>query len=70
MINIMKFYDITYMIEDEQQKRLSELTGRYAKIKGWDEKETLQFAVNATYKTDIETRLQFLEEQIVHLGKH
>lgn len=65
----MKFYEITYMLEDEQHERLSELVERYEKIKGWNEKETLQFAVTSTSKADIEGKLQFLEEQIVQMEK-
>ena len=63
----MKFYDITYIIDDETNARLSKLAERYEKIKGWNEKETLQFAVAATSKSDIEAKLDFLEEQILPL---
>lgn len=63
----MKFYEITYIIEDEQRERLLALAERYEKINGWNEKETLQFAVAATSKYDIETKLQFLENEIVKL---
>lgn len=63
----MKFYDITYIIDDETNARLSKLAERYEKIKGWNEKETLQFAVAATSKSDIEAKLVFLEEQILPL---
>lgn len=65
----MKFYDITYMIEDEQHKKLSDLTERYAKIKGWNENQVLQFAVNRTIKADMKTKLSFLENEIVRLEK-
>lgn len=65
----MKFYEITYIVEDETNERLSKLAERYEKIKGWNEKEILQFAVAATSKNDIETKLKFLEEQIVPLEK-
>lgn len=63
----MKFYEITYIVEDETNERLSKLAERFEKIKGWNEKEILQFAVAATSKNDIETKLNFLEEQIVPL---
>lgn len=65
----MKFYEITYMLEDEQNKRLSGLVERYEKIKGWSEREMLQFAVTAHSKKDTERNLQFLEEQIVQMEK-
>lgn len=49
----MKFYEITYIIEDEQQERLSALAERYEKVNGWNEKEILQFAVAATSKEEM-----------------
>ncbi len=60
----MKLYKITYIVEDEKNKRLSELAERYAKVKGWNEEDLLQFAVTSTSKDDIEEKLLFLEEQI------
>lgn len=65
----MNFYEITYIVEDGQQERLSALAERYEKVNGWNEKEILQFAVTATSKDDIETKLQFLEKEIVKLEK-
>lgn len=63
----MKFYEITYIVEDETNVRLSKLAERYEKVNGWNEKEILQFAVAATSKNDIEEKLKFLEGQIVTL---
>ena len=60
----MKFYEIMYIIEDEQQERLLALAERYEKVNGWNEKEILQFAVAATYKYDMESKLKFLEGEI------
>ena len=60
----MKFYEVTYIVEDEENERLSKLAERYGKINGWNEKEILQFAVTATSKSDIEVKLHFLEEYI------
>lgn len=66
----MNFYDITYIIdEDNQKEKLAELTERYRKIYGWNEKETLQFAITSTAEEDIETKLHFLENEIVKLEK-
>ncbi len=65
----MKFYDITYIVEDEQQERLLALAERYEKVNGWNEKEILQFAVTATSKNDIESKLHFLENEIIKLEK-
>lgn len=61
---------MTYIIEGDAQERLSALAGRYEKINGWKEKEILQFAVAATSKTDIELKLQFLDEYIAHLEQY
>lgn len=63
----MKFYELTYALEDEAYERFSALAERFNKVKGWNEKNVLQFAVTATCKEDIETKLQFLESQIVSL---
>jgi len=63
----MKFYEITYIIDNEQQEKLSTLAERYQKINGWNEKEILQFAVAATSKNDIETKLRFLENEVAKL---
>ena len=65
----MKFYEITYMIEDEQNEKLSALAERYEKIKGWSEKEVLQFAIATTSRDDIEIKLHFLENEIIKLEK-
>ena len=65
----MKFYEIMYIIEDEQQERLLALAERYEKVNGWNEKEILQFAVAATYKYDMESKLKFLEGEIVKIEK-
>lgn len=65
----MNFYEIMYVIDDEQQQRLLALAERYKKVNGWNEKEMLQFAVTATSKSDIEAKIQFLENDIVKLEK-
>ena len=31
----MKFYDITYMVADEVNEKLSSLAKRYKKVNGW-----------------------------------
>ena len=63
----MEFYEVTYIVDNDAQERLSALAERYKKINGWNEKEILQFSVAATSKTDIELKLQFLEEYITHI---
>ncbi len=63
----MNFYELTYIVEDEQQERLSGLARRFEKINGWDEKAMLQFAVNAD--SDIERKLLFLEKMLLGLER-
>ena len=63
----MEFYELSYIVEDNAQERLSELAKRYEKINGWNEKDLLQFAVAATSKSDIEVKLRFLEEYITEV---
>lgn len=65
----MKFFEITYMLDKEHYERLSALGERYGKVKGWDEKEMLQFAVTAMARDDIEKKLRFLEEEIIRLER-
>ena len=64
-----KFYELTYMIEDNQQKRLSELAEKFGRINGWNEREMLQFAVTATNPVDLDIKLNFLEAIITDLEK-
>lgn len=65
----MKFFELTYIIEDEYEERLEQIAKRFQKINGWDEKEILQFAVGALIKPDIEFKLDFLEKTINQLEK-
>lgn len=58
----MNFYELTLIMEDEQHKRLEELTKRFKKYSVWNEKELLQFSINAA--NSAEFLLQFLEKQI------
>ncbi len=62
-----KFYELTYIIEDYQQRRLSELAESFRKRNGWSEKEMLQFAVTATNQIDLDTKFRFLESILADL---
>ena len=62
-----KYYELIYIIEEHQQKRLSELTERFRKINGWNEKEMLQFAVTATNQVDLDMKFKFLESLLTDL---
>lgn len=63
----MKFYELTYILEDEQEEKLLVLTERYRRINGWNEKDLLQFAVTALNRLDMDKKLQFLENRINQL---
>lgn len=64
-----KFYELTYMIEANQEKKLSALAKRFQKVNGWNEKEMLQFAVTATNRVDLDRKLNFLEHIIEDIEK-
>ncbi len=64
----MKFYEVTIILEDEQEKRLENLARRFKEINGWGEKEILQFVVNGcTDNTD--AMLAFMEMKAEQLEK-
>lgn len=60
----MKFYEVTYIVDDEPHERLVKLAEKYAKVNGWNVQELLQYAITAMYQTDIERKIQLLESQI------
>ena len=67
----MTFYELTFWLEDDQQKRLSELAERYKKINNWDEKSLLQFALTTLINNanSVEMMLEFLEIKAEQLEK-
>lgn len=56
----MKFYEVTIILEDVQQKRLEKLAERFQKINGWGEEEILQFVVNG-FAGNTDAMLEFME---------
>lgn len=62
----MKFYEVTIILDNEQQERLENLAERYEKINGWGEYEILQFVVNG-YTSNIEEMLSFMERKALML---
>ena len=64
-----KFFELIYIIEEHQEKRLAELAERFRKINGWNEKEMLQFAVMATNEVDIAMKFDFLEKLVTDLER-
>lgn len=65
----MKFFELTFIVEDSQQERLSALAERFGRVNGWGEKEILQFAVAALHKTEMDEKLDFLENMIKGMEK-
>ena len=58
----MKHFELVHIIDNKElEKRLEQLVERYKTINGWDEKELLQFAVNAMPLTKV--YLDFLEQK-------
>ena len=62
----MKFFELTFIVEDSQEERLAALAKRFGKVNGWGEKDILQFAV---HKAEIEAKLDFLENVIEGMEK-
>ena len=60
----MDSYNLSYTPGFEQQKRLSDLARRCRGINGWGVQELLQHAATANYKTDIDLKLDFLEDEV------
>ena len=36
----MKFFELTFIVEDSQEERLAALAKRFGKVNGWGEKDT------------------------------
>ena len=65
----MKFFELTFIVEDSQEERLAALAKRFGKVNGGGEKDILQFAVAAVHKAEIEAKLDFLENVIEGMEK-
>ena len=65
----MRFFELTFIVEDSQEERLAALAKRFGKVNGWGEKDILQFAVAAVHKAEIEAKLDFLENVIEGMEK-
>lgn len=61
----MNFYELTLIVEDEQQKRLEQVAKRFKKFSVWNEKDLLQFSINAVNSTEF--LLQFLERKVTQM---
>lgn len=64
-------YELTFLLDNEQQKRLSGLAEKYKPYNGWDEKDLLQFALTALTNNgnSVDMMLEFLEVKLEQLEK-
>lgn len=65
----MKFFELTFIVEDSQQEHLAALAERFGRVNGWGEKDILQFAVSALHEAEIDAKLDFLENVIEKMEK-
>lgn len=67
----MTSYELTFLLEDEQQERLSKLAEKYKQYNDWNEKDLLQFALTvlADNTNSINMMLNFLETKLEQLKK-
>lgn len=67
----MTSYELTFLLDDKQQERLSKLAEKYKQYNGWDEKDLLQFALTAltNNSNSVDVMLEFLEIKLKQLKK-
>ncbi len=67
----MTCYELTFWLEDGQQKRLSNLAEKYKSYNNWNEKDLLQFALTvlANNRNTIEMMLEFLELKLEQMNE-
>lgn len=67
----MTCYELTFWLEDEQQKRLSNLAEKYKSYNNWNEKDLLQFALTtlANNSNNVEMMLKFLELKLEQINE-
>ncbi|MDO4304297.1 MAG: hypothetical protein Q4D94_10305 [Bacillota bacterium] len=67
----MTCYELTFWLEDEQQKRLSNLAEKYKSYNNWNEKDLLQFALTvlANNSNTVEMMLEFLELKLEQINE-
>ncbi len=64
----MTFYELTLILDDDQQEHLEKLAERYKKFNNWTEKDLLQFSINAV--NCVEIMLKFMEAKIAELEQN
>lgn len=62
------FYNITIILNDEQEKRLNKLEEKFKQINGWDKQDILQFGMSAMTK-NVDISLLFMEMKAEQLDQ-
>jgi|GEM_PF-140768 len=63
----MDSYNLSYTLDPEQNKTLSGLARRCRGINGWGPQELLQYAATANSQAEIDLKLDFLQDEVMHL---
>lgn len=63
----MDSYSLSYTLDPEQGKILSGLARRCRGINGWGPQELLQYAATANSQAEIDLKLDFLQDEVMHL---
>ena len=63
----MDSYNLSYTLDPEQCKTLSGLARRCRDINGWGPQELLQYAATANSQAEIDLKLDFLQDEVMHL---
>ena len=63
----MDSYSLSYTLDPEQGKILSGLARRCHGINGWGPQELLQYAATANSQAEIDLKLDFLQDEVMHL---
>ena len=63
----MDSYSLSYTLDPEQGKILSGLARRCQGINGWGPQELLQYAATAHSQAEIDLKLDFLQDEVMHL---
>ena len=65
---MMKFYEVTIILDGKQQERLENLAKRFKEINGWEEWDIMQFVVNG-FTSSREDMLAFMEKKATELER-
>ncbi len=63
----MDSYSLSYTLDPEQSKILSGLARRCRDINGWGPQDLLQYAATANSQAEIDLKLDFLQDEVMHL---